>query len=53
MGIINLWFADDLIMFSNGNKDSVLVLLNALNEFRGVSGLVPSIAKSTIFFAHV
>lgn len=40
-------------MFSYGNKDSVLVLLNALNEFRDVSGLVPSIAKSTVFFANV
>lgn len=40
-------------MFSYGNKESILVLMNALNEFRGVSGLVPSIAKSTAFFANV
>lgn len=53
LGLINLFFADDLIMFSYGNKDSVLVLLNALNEFRRASSLVPSIAKSTVFFANV
>lgn len=51
--MINLCFADDLIMFSHGNKDSVLVLTKALYEFRCVSGLVSSIAKSTVFFANV
>lgn len=53
LGLLKLCFADELIMFSYGNKDSVMVLLNALNEFREISVLVPSIPKSTAFFANV
>lgn len=51
--LINLCFADDLIMFSHGNKESVLVFMKALNEFRRASVLVPSIPKSTTFFSNV
>lgn len=51
--LINLCFADDLILFLYGNKESVMVLMNGLNECRGVSGLVPSITKSTSFFFNV
>lgn len=51
--LINLCFADDLVMFSYGNVSSVSVLMNALEEFKKVSGLVPSIAKSTVVFANV
>lgn len=51
--LTNICFADDLILFSYGNKHSVVVLMKALNEFRRVSGLVPSITKSTAFFANI
>lgn len=40
-------------MFSYGNKESVLVLMKALEKFKKVSGLVSSITKSTAFFANV
>ncbi|GJT00924.1 sodium/hydrogen exchanger 6 [Tanacetum coccineum] len=51
--IINLCFADDLFLFSRGNPSSVAVIMAALEEFKQVSGLVPSIPKSTTFFCNV
>ncbi|GJY18586.1 polypyrimidine tract-binding protein homolog 2 isoform X1 [Tanacetum coccineum] len=51
--IINVCFADDLFMFSYANVDSVKVISDALQEFKNCSGLVPSLPKSTTFFANV
>ncbi|KAK1429871.1 hypothetical protein QVD17_12158 [Tagetes erecta] len=51
--IINLCFADDLFIFSRGCMSSVRVVMNSLNEFTRMSGLVPSIPKSTIYFCNV
>nr|GEY13600.1 hypothetical protein [Tanacetum cinerariifolium] len=51
--IINLCFADDLFLFSHGNPCSVAVIIDVLEEFKQVSGLVPSIPKSTAFFCNV
>ncbi|GKB94219.1 uncharacterized protein Tco_0980356 [Tanacetum coccineum] len=51
--IINVCFADDLFMFSYANFDSVKVISDALQEFKNYSGLVPSLPKSTAFFANV
>ncbi|GJY47405.1 putative RNA-directed DNA polymerase [Tanacetum coccineum] len=51
--IVNLCFADDLFLFARGHLDSVSVIMNALEEFKSVSGRVPSIPKSTTFFCNV
>ncbi|GKA33802.1 putative reverse transcriptase domain, reverse transcriptase zinc-binding domain protein [Tanacetum coccineum] len=51
--IINVCFADDLFMFSYANVDSVKVISDALQKFKNCSGLVPSLPKSTAFFANV
>ncbi|GJS63454.1 hypothetical protein Tco_0678018 [Tanacetum coccineum] len=51
--IINLCFADDLFLFSHGNPSLVAVLMEALEEFKQVSSLVPSIPKSMAFFCNV
>ena len=51
--ILNLCFADDLFLFARGHPDSVAVIMQALEEFKNVSGLVPSIPKSTAFFCNV
>ncbi|GJX46892.1 sodium/hydrogen exchanger 6 [Tanacetum coccineum] len=48
--IINLCFADDLFLFARGQPSSVDVIMQGLEEFKNVSGLVPSIPKSTSFF---
>ncbi|GJX43289.1 sodium/hydrogen exchanger 6, partial [Tanacetum coccineum] len=39
--IINLCFADDLFLFSCGNPSSVAVIMDALDEFKQVSGVLP------------
>ncbi|GJY18410.1 hypothetical protein Tco_0389901 [Tanacetum coccineum] len=44
---------DDLIVFSHGDVISAKVIMDSLEEFKGVSGLVPSIPKSTIFLCNV
>ncbi|GJZ83065.1 protein LAZ1 [Tanacetum coccineum] len=51
--IINVCFADDLFLFSRGDVASTTVIMDSLNEFKQVSGLVPSIPKSTVFFCNV
>nr|GEY06987.1 hypothetical protein [Tanacetum cinerariifolium] len=51
--IINLCFANDLFLFSRGNPSLVDVIMDALEEFKHVLGLVPIIPKSTAFFCNV
>ncbi|XP_022014922.1 uncharacterized protein LOC110914438 [Helianthus annuus] len=51
--IVSLCFADDLFMFARGEVKSVKLVLEALESFKNMSGLVPSIPKSTVYFANV
>ncbi|GKA71267.1 protein LAZ1, partial [Tanacetum coccineum] len=51
--IVNLCFVDDLFLFARGHPNSVRVIMDALEEFKNVSGLVPSIPKSIAFFCNV
>nr|GEV70161.1 hypothetical protein [Tanacetum cinerariifolium] len=53
LNIINLCFADDLFLFTRGDFDSAKVIMESLDEFKGVSGLVPSIPKSTAYFCNI
>ncbi|KAJ9560832.1 hypothetical protein OSB04_005992 [Centaurea solstitialis] len=53
LGITHLCFADDLLMFCHGDVESVNVLKSALFEFSEVSGLKPSLGKSTSFLGNV
>ncbi|GJR10704.1 hypothetical protein Tco_0793356 [Tanacetum coccineum] len=53
LNIINLCFADDLFLFAHGDVNSANVIMGVLNEFKGVSGLVPSLPKSTAYFCNV
>ncbi|GJV73433.1 hypothetical protein Tco_1493428 [Tanacetum coccineum] len=53
LNIINVCFADDLFLFARGDVDSETVIMDSLNEFKVISGLVPSIPKSTAFFCNV
>ncbi|GJX88337.1 retrovirus-related pol polyprotein from transposon TNT 1-94 [Tanacetum coccineum] len=52
-GLINVCFADDLFIFSRGDVNSAKVIMESLEEFKNVSGLVPSLSKSTAFFCNV
>ncbi|GJR86146.1 hypothetical protein Tco_0210157 [Tanacetum coccineum] len=51
--IINLCFADDLFLFVRGHPSSVSIIMDALEEFKQVSGLFPSIPKSIAYFCNV
>ncbi|GKE07474.1 protein LAZ1 [Tanacetum coccineum] len=51
--IINVCFADDLFIFAHGDVKSARVIKESLDEFKEVSGLVPSLPKSTAFFCNV
>ncbi|KAH7866207.1 hypothetical protein Vadar_017075 [Vaccinium darrowii] len=51
--IINLCFADDLMIFCKGELSSILCIQEALTEFEALSGLSPSPGKSNIFFSGV
>ncbi|GJX74220.1 hypothetical protein Tco_0312815 [Tanacetum coccineum] len=44
---------ESLICVGYGSHDSVSVIMDTLEEFMNVSGLVPSIPKSTAFFCNV
>nr|GEU61973.1 RNA-directed DNA polymerase, eukaryota, reverse transcriptase zinc-binding domain protein [Tanacetum cinerariifolium] len=49
----HLSFADDLLVFCHWDDKSVNVIKEALVEFSKVSGLLPNIEKSIIFFGSV
>ncbi|GKG09167.1 hypothetical protein Tco_0337913 [Tanacetum coccineum] len=51
--IINVCFADDLFIFSRRDVNSATMIMESLDVFKRVLGLVPSIPKSTVFFCNV
>lgn len=51
--ITHLTFADDVLLFSSGDVKSVNCLLNGIELFSRVSGLLPNPNKSEIFFCNV
>nr|GEV24118.1 reverse transcriptase domain, reverse transcriptase zinc-binding domain protein [Tanacetum cinerariifolium] len=51
--LVNLCFADDLFLFAYGNANSARVIMESLEEFKLVSGLIPSLPKSTAYFCNV
>ncbi|GJT17758.1 hypothetical protein Tco_0876464 [Tanacetum coccineum] len=51
--IINVCSADDLFLFARGDVASAMVIMESLNEFQHVSGLIPSIPKSMALFCNV
>ncbi|GJY37828.1 hypothetical protein Tco_0424192 [Tanacetum coccineum] len=53
LDLVNLCFADDLFLFAYGNANSARVIMESLEEFKLVSGLTPSLPKSTAYFCNV
>ncbi|GJW44381.1 reverse transcriptase domain, reverse transcriptase zinc-binding domain protein [Tanacetum coccineum] len=43
---------DDLFLFAHGDANSAHVIMACLDEFKGVSGLVPSLPNSTTYFCN-
>lgn len=52
LGLNHLCFADDLLMFCHGDKDSVELLMSTLDCFKSFSGLQANPQKSTCFLSH-
>ncbi|GKA95548.1 putative reverse transcriptase domain, reverse transcriptase zinc-binding domain protein [Tanacetum coccineum] len=53
LNIINLCFVDDLFLFAHSDVNSARVIMEALDEFKNASSLVPSLPKSTAYFCNV
>ncbi|GJY51117.1 hypothetical protein Tco_0441964 [Tanacetum coccineum] len=53
LNIINLCFANDFFLFVHGDAISARVIMDSLEEFKNVSGLTPSLPKSTAYFCNV
>ncbi|GJX96839.1 RNA-directed DNA polymerase, eukaryota, reverse transcriptase zinc-binding domain protein [Tanacetum coccineum] len=53
MKLTHVCFADDLLLFCHGNKNSVIVLKKAIEEFGDISGLLPNYSKNTIIFGSM
>ena len=51
--ITHLCFADDLFLFSHGDVDSVICLVDVLDEFAALSGLHFNPDKCQIFFSEL
>ncbi|GJY56041.1 hypothetical protein Tco_0455156 [Tanacetum coccineum] len=51
--IIDICFAVDLFIFARGDVESARVIMESLDEFKMVSGMVLSIPKSTAYFCNV
>nr|GEY61344.1 RNA-directed DNA polymerase, eukaryota, reverse transcriptase zinc-binding domain protein [Tanacetum cinerariifolium] len=51
--LTHLCFADDLLVLCNGDKDSIKIIKDSIDDFSRISGLVPNLNKSTIFFGNV
>uniref|UniRef100_A0A803QK48 Reverse transcriptase n=1 Tax=Cannabis sativa TaxID=3483 RepID=A0A803QK48_CANSA len=53
LGIVSLYFIDDLILFCKGNRQLVRVLKYALISFSKVTGLNANVSKSQVFYGGV
>lgn len=51
--LVNLCFADDLMIFCKGEEGSITHIKQSLTEFEALSSLSPSPTKSNIFFSGV
>jgi len=51
--ISHLCFADDLMIFSNGDVNSIRMITTVLTKFQDLSGLYPNPNKSDIFLSGV
>lgn len=52
LGLSHLFFADDVLLFSNGDQASIQHTMDSLEKFSSLSGLQPSITKSSVFFCN-
>jgi hypothetical protein len=53
LNLTNLCFADDLLLFSRGDKESVAIMMETFEKFSKTTGLKVNPAKCCIFFSGV
>ena len=53
LNLTHICFADDVLVFSDGKKESVKGILDVFQEFAKMSGLNISLEKSTLYLAGV
>lgn len=53
LDIVNLFFADDLLMFTRGNVTSVKLLHEKFKKFSEATGLKANLGKSQVYFGGV
>ncbi|XP_060170346.1 uncharacterized protein LOC132601264 [Lycium barbarum] len=53
LGVTHLCFADDLLMFSKGDLNSILAMQQCFLNFSAASGLQENLGKSSIYFGGV
>ncbi|PNX58470.1 ribonuclease H [Trifolium pratense] len=53
LGLTNLCFADDLLLFARGDKVSVAIMMEAFDKFSKSTGLKVNPTKCCIFFGGV
>lgn len=52
MKLTHLFYADDVLLFSNGDIASLTHLMDCVSHFSNASGLSPSIGKSSAYFGN-
>ncbi|XP_071728683.1 uncharacterized protein [Rutidosis leptorrhynchoides] len=53
MKLAHICFADDLLVMCHGDSNSIKVIKKVLVDFGKITGLLPNISKSTVFFGSV
>lgn len=53
LSLTHLSFADDILVFSYGNSQSIESILEVFSNFAAISGLLMSVGKSTFFCVGV
>lgn len=53
LNILNLSFADDLLLFNRGDLGSFQLMMNHFDEFSNATNLVADLAKCKVFFGGV
>lgn len=53
LGITNICFADDLLIYVRGDLGSMQLLMGAFTSFTDATGLVVNVSKSKVYFGGV
>lgn len=50
--LLTCFFADDVLFFSHGDKDSIGHIMSSIDRFSKLGGLSPNLLKSSSFFSN-